>query len=262
MTSVRDIAPPWLRFITAAEWGIRWKRPPVDERQQDPETFIHHTAGTRWHTDPAEAMRRLQAWYHDTKNYSTIAYDIMVHRNTDDDTVTVCGAREGKLSAATKDRNDIGEAICLWGTFHPGYSRSERPHPRELEALAFAFAWSIEEGWSAPDSKLMGHRDNPAHPGATTCPGDYLYPAIGDIARRARQLLALAAEQDRPPPPPPSVELALLTRVQQGDGWWAIARRCYGTASTPLAERLQQANPTVGTLKPGQLVNVPGRAVV
>jgi hypothetical protein len=199
--SVEDIAPEWLTFHTAAEWGAEWKRPPVAERLNDAETYIHHGGGSRIATDHIKAMRGLQAWYHDVKNYSAIAYDVMVHLNVDDGTVAILGARENWLTAATKDRNDTGEAICLFGNFHPGSSLSELPSEREIEALAFAVAWSIEQGWSAPDTKVMGHRDNPAHPGATSCPGDSLYPHVAGIGERAQELLRIAntsAEQSAP----------------------------------------------------------------
>ena len=79
----------------------------------------------------------------------------------------------------------------------------------------------------------MGHRDNPAHPGATGCPGDYLYPAVADIGRRAVELLRMA--EGKPTTPPKPAETVLLARVVKGDGWWSIARRCYGTATAELA---------------------------
>jgi len=198
------IAPDWLEFVRAVEWGIEWKRPPVAERLGDPETYIHHGAGGRMGLDARQAMRSLQQWYHDVKNYSTIAYDVMVHRSVGSERITVLGAREGALSAATRDRNDIGEAVCLFGYFQPGHKLSERPTARELEGLAFAVAWSIAHGWSSPNTLVLGHRDNPAHPGATTCPGDYLYPHVPGIAARAPELLALAAGPAVPPPPPPA----------------------------------------------------------
>lgn len=199
MGSVKDIAPPWLTFYRADDWGVIWKRPPVAERLEDSETYIHHGAGSRFGLDPLAAMRRLQTWYHDVKNYSTIAYDVMAHRNTEDDTMAILGAREGWLSAATSDRNDIGEAVCLFGYFHPGHSLSEQPTEREIEALAFAVAWSIEMRWSALGTNVLGHRDNPAHPGATGCPGDYLYPHVPHIGERALELLVLANQPTEPP---------------------------------------------------------------
>ena len=197
MASVKDIAPDWLSFHRASEWGAVWKRRPVAERLADPETYIHHGAGGRFGTDHFKAMRDLQTWYHSpSKNYSMIAYDAMVHLNTNDNTVAIMGAREGWLSAATRDRNEQGEAICLFGYFHPGSRLSEAPTERELEALAFAVAWFIENGWSALGTKVMGHRDNPAHPGATSCPGDYLYPHIPSIQIRAQQILIQANQTE------------------------------------------------------------------
>ena len=193
MASIKDLAPPWLKFYTAADWGIIWKRPPAAERLGDTETFIHHAAGNRRGTDPQAAMRDLQKWYHDVRDYSTIAYDIIVHRNVETEDVAILGAREGWLSAATKDRNDIGEAICLQGYFHPGHKLSEQPTEREIEALAFAVALSIENGWSSPDTKVLGHRQNPAHPGATSCPGDYLFPHVPHIGERAKAIIKQAS---------------------------------------------------------------------
>lgn len=198
---IEAIAPDWLEFVRASEWGIVWKRPPVAERLNDPETYIHHGAGGRNGLDARQAMRTLQTWYHNVKNYSTIAYDVMVHRSVGSERITILGAREGALSAATADRNDLGEAICLFGYFQPGHRLSEQPTDRELEGMAFAVAWSIAHGWSAPDTRVLGHRDNPAHPGATSCPGDHLYRHVPAIGRRALELLELAA---RPTPPPPS----------------------------------------------------------
>ena len=198
------IAPDWMEFVRASDWGIVWKRPPVAERLADPETFIHHGAGGRMGTDSRQAMRSLQSWYHNVKNYSTIAYDVMVHRSVGSERIAVLGAREGALSAATADRNDLGEAVCLWGYFQPGHKLSEQPTARELEGLAFAVAWSIAHGWSAADTRVLGHRDNPAHPGATSCPGDYLYPHVPAIGRRAIELLDLAAGGRPPTPQPPT----------------------------------------------------------
>ena len=167
--------------------------------------------------DHMQAMRTLQKWYHDVKNYSTIAYDVMVHRSLADDTIAIMGAREGWLSAATQNRNDLGEAICIFGYFTPGHALSEHPTIRELEALAYAVAWSIEMGWSAPDTKVLGHRDNPAHPNATTCPGDYLYPHVPWIGRRAQELLAVANHTPEPEPDPDPEEDTMYAIYYPGD---------------------------------------------
>lgn len=179
------------------EWKMRWARPPVTERLADPETYIHHRAGNPHHTrDAAQVFYDMNEGAIANKGYSATDYDILVHENTVTDTVTIGIARGGWRSAATRDRNEEGEAICALGYFHPGHSLSERPSPAMIEGLARAVVISIERGWSAPDTTILGHRDNPAHPDATGCPGDYLYAELPTIRARVAELLA-------PPPPPP-----------------------------------------------------------
>ena len=94
------------------------------------------------------------------------------------------------MSAATLDRNEQGEAVCLLGYFHPGHTLSRRPHPDELEGVARGIVWAVGHGWIADTSTIAGHRDNPAHPGATACPGDYLQAELPTIRARVAQLLA------------------------------------------------------------------------
>lgn len=191
-------APAWIRFQRAEDWGIRWTSQPRPESLGDPETFVHHSAGSRLAVNATEAMRRLQDISYGS-GYSTIGYDVVVHRDVTSETITISGAREGWRSAATRDRNERGEAICLLGYFHPGHSRSERPTTREIQGIAWGIAWMIAHGWSAPDTVILGHRDNPAHPGATACPGDYLYEQLPRIRNLVREILS-------PPDPNPPGE--------------------------------------------------------
>lgn len=203
MKTVKERAPEWITFLRASECGIKWKNPPFPETLDDPETYVHHTAGSRMSTDPVVAMKALQEFSYG-RNYSTVAYDVVVHRNTVTNHITVMGAREGWRSAATKDRNEEGEAICLMGYFHPGHSLSQRPTDREVEGLAWGIAWMIENGWSDEDTKILGHRDNPEHPGATTCPGEYLYQQLGGINLMVAAILAPAPEPTPEPPTTPT----------------------------------------------------------
>lgn len=177
------------------DWGMRWARPPFSERLLDPEIYIHHRAGNPHHTRDAATVfyemneNAIKPKSEGGKGYSATDYDILVHENTVTDTVTIGIARGQWLSAATFDRNEEGEAICALGYFHPGHSLSEHPSPRMLEGLARACVISIERGWSARDAIILGHRDNPAHPGDTGCPGDWLYPFMDWIRARVAELL-------------------------------------------------------------------------
>lgn len=138
------------------------------EKLNDPETYVHHTAGNphpNW--APEVAMRELQSFSHN-KGYATVAYDVVCHMGSDG-VFTIMEGRGAGRSAATMDRNEEGEAICMMGYFHPGNKLSDRPQPREIEGLAWGIAWMVEQGWSARDTKILGHRDYPAHLNATTC---------------------------------------------------------------------------------------------
>jgi len=189
---VEAIAPDWLSFLRADDWGRTWKHPPMTERLDDEEQYVHHTAGNEYrYLSAADAMRTAQVFAH-SKGYASVGYDTMVHGDRYDK-FTVCGGREGFRSAATKDRNELGEATCAFGYFHPGHSLSAHPRPRMVEAIAWSIAWSIAHGWTHPDAVVRGHRDNPSHPNATGCPGDYLYPHIPTIAARALEIVAQAA---------------------------------------------------------------------
>lgn len=181
------------RYLTNREWGIRYTvAVPRTERIPDPEGTLHHTAGNPMHNMDAKlAFRALnEAAIRD--GYWCVAYDILVHEQkfpNGDVLVTIGEGRGPWMSGATLDRNEQTEAICAMGYFHPGHNLSERPSPWMFEGIARAFAWGIQKGWIVPSPNIYGHRDNPAHPGATVCPGDYLWIMLPWIRSRVQQLL-------------------------------------------------------------------------
>lgn len=219
------------RYLTAEQWGMRWARPPVKEKLGDPEVFVHHTAGSHVNDAPT-AFRQLNEYAINSKGYSAVDYDVLVHRDAVSGMVTIGEARGPWMSAATHDRNEQGEAVCLLGYFHPGHKLSRQPHPDEVEGVARGIVYAINKGWAAPKPTILGHKDNPAHPNATGCPGDYLYAQLPTIRTRVAQLLA-------PPPPEESVinfnlPVSTLNSVKSApptadvlankvDDWWAIA---------------------------------------
>lgn len=196
--SIEQSAPSWVKFLTADQWGRELIHPMSPEKLNDPETYVHHTAGNpSTSISPVAAMLNLQRLSHN-KGYATVAYDVVCHYSADR-IFTIMEGRGAARSAATKDRNEEGEAICMMGYFHPGSSLSMHPSSQEIEGLAWGIAWMMEKGWSAKDTKILGHRDNPRHPGATACPGDYLYQKLPDIRNKLR---LITAPPPIPPPPP------------------------------------------------------------
>jgi hypothetical protein len=187
------------RYLRATEWDMRWARVPIAEKPLDPETYVHHTAGS--HPNNAiTAFQQLNEYAINTKGYSAIDYDILVHRDTRTGLVTIGEGRGKWMSAATLDRNEQGEAIVLFGHFHPGSTLTRHPHPDELEGIALGIVWGIDHGWISPTTIILGHRDNPAHPGATGCPGDYLQAQLPTIRARVAELLAPPAPDPQPLP--------------------------------------------------------------
>lgn len=187
------------RYLSADDWGATWTRPPVPERLDDPEVYVHHTAGNPYDTiDAVEAFQILNRIAQQGKGYRFLDYDDLVHYNRLTDVCTIGEGRGRWLSAATLDRNELGEAVCAFGYFHPpvagdpshySHRYSAKPHPAIVEGIARAIVKGIQEGRTAATAAIYGHRDNPAHPNATGCPGDYLYAQMPTIRRRVVELL-------------------------------------------------------------------------
>ena len=253
-TSVIDIMPARFRWYEFSEWGGHFRHAPSSEKPSDTEVYVHHTAGSRLSQNGPEAFRRLQDQAYG-RNYATVAYDIMVHRSTDDGTISIGGGRMQWRSAATRDRNEIGEAVVLMGYFHPGHKLSQAPTADELEGLAYAIAILIERGLVVRTAFCLGHRDNPAHPGATACPGDYLYPHIAQVWHRALELLDMASGTLPPPPPPPVTDLGQYL-VRQGDSPWKMAEMFLGNGTR--WPEIVAANGGKQTPHPGERWNIPG----
>lgn len=192
---IEEHAPSYVRFYRAHEWGRILKHPLSVERLNDPETYVHHTAGNPYRSwDGPRAMQELQRQAH-AQGHATVAYDVVVHRSAAG-IISVMEGRGAARSAATLDRNEEGEAVCIMGYFHPGSSLSQRPTDADLEGIAWGIAWGIDNGWSSRDTQILGHRDNPRHPNATACPGDHLYVRLPDI----RFLISLIMNATPVPP--------------------------------------------------------------
>jgi hypothetical protein len=177
--------------MTAAEWGMTWVRPPIAEKLLDGETFIHHVGGGAWmDQDAITTFRGLNTWAQTGKGYSALDYDVLVHYHRATDVLTIAEGRGKWMSAATKDRNEQGEAVCVCGNY-----TLREPLPIEIEGAALGVVYGIEHGWISPATAILGHKDNPAHVGATGCPGDHMYAQLPTIRQRVAAIL-------NPPPPP------------------------------------------------------------
>jgi hypothetical protein len=175
---------------------MTWSRPPQGEKLLDPETYVHHVGGGAWMDSPAETVfRNLNTYAQNTKGYSALDYDVLVHYHRKTDVLTIAEGRGKWMSAATRDRNEQGEAVCICGNYD-----LRDPLPIEVEGVALGIVYGIERGWIAPNAQILGHRDNPAHPNATSCPGNRFYPKLPIVRLRVRDLLAPAPAPITPVP--------------------------------------------------------------
>jgi|GEM_PF-6272890 len=181
---------PSYRIIKARDWGAKWKRPPSKEKPEDPECYIHHTGGNPMSNMAAEAaLLQLNAYAQNTKNYSFLDYDYLVHWEKAKDLYTIAEGRGEWMSAATLDRNELGEAVCVFGYFHPGSIHTASPNPGHLMATAMAIDLMIDYKLLAQNPEILGHHQNRAFPVPQTgCPGSLFIPHIPEVKRLLAEL--------------------------------------------------------------------------
>lgn len=191
------------------QWGGRWSsNGPSAVQGTVGEVFLHHSAGAH-PADPLQATRELNELAINDRGHNAIDYSMVVHRNTTSGVVTILEGRGVHQPAATLDRNATSKSVVLLGYFYPGNALSRPPLATELRGVADAVRFMQDQRWVAATGwKLLGHRDNPAHPGATVCPGDLLYSQLPAI----RTMVATSPVDVLPNP------LGEFTRViRQGD---------------------------------------------
>lgn len=201
-----------IRYLTADEWGMTWTRPPVAEKLLDPECYVHHVGGGAWMDQEAITVFRTLNTYAQTQKqgggvYSALDYDVLVHYHRKSDVLTIAEGRGKWMSAATKDRNEQGEAVCVCGNF-----TLREPLPIEVEGTALGIVYGIERGWIARNAIIYGHKDNPAHVGATGCPGDNLYAKLPIVRSRVGMILNPAPPITPGEPVPDSSKPFLVQR--------------------------------------------------
>lgn len=240
-------------MLQPADWGMRWARPPVVHVGMPvSEVYIHQTAGRdpvetfpSGDDKPADAFKALNEWAITGKNYSAIDYSMLVHSGPSMRT-TIGVARGRYVPAATLDRNTESKAICLLGWYGPPdprypwtYENSREPFHQELVAIAESVVYMVGQGWVTTSAKILGHRDNPEHPGATGCPGDYLQAELPTIRSLVRDMLS-----PTPPTPTPEDDMPRLIIQDKRLGlaaYWADTLVPVGAAAMTAAQK----DPTV-----------------
>lgn len=168
-------------LYTRDEWNPREPRE-MAENSSVREAFIHHTTdhdaeNINRFSEQAAAMRAIQNYHMDVKRFSDIAYHWVVFQEYGAlQHARVFQARHMKWTPAGQEGHNTGTTpICVFGNFdHEDllYSDTKDTIVALLERI---------KGYTPTLAVLGGHRDVVG----TECPGDTLYAAVPDIARRA-----------------------------------------------------------------------------
>lgn len=183
--------------MPAAAWGltpsVAAARGLTIQPGDRPEGYIHHTAGgfpdqtaAGWDDDPVAWAQWLDRYAREVKGYKAPDYSWAIHRGRRGSryVVTIIELRGDHYPAATLDRNTLSKAVVFAGDYRA--ASPLRPHrspdPVELAAAQWLVTELRRTGRLAPDAVIRPHRDNPAHPNATSCCGDELIPWVPWIA--------------------------------------------------------------------------------
>lgn len=191
-----------IQYMTKDQWGYRETAPieaapPIDGINY---LFVHHTAG-RHSSNASVAFRNLNESCI-REGHRAIYYNFLVHYDAVTDTLTIAEGRGDRRSGATKDQNLRSLTICVLGYFHPGDLQTPL-YNEHVAGTTLGIKWMIDRNLvRLPDGaevRILGHRDNPLHLGATACPGGVLYARMNDIRNGVTALFT--------PPGRPEVKL-------------------------------------------------------
>ena len=163
-------------------------------------------------------MRAIQNFHQTTRRprFTDIGYTIVVDPF---DLDAYEGRGVGARGAHTFGHNHVSHGIAVMGNFS-----IIRPSDELIAFLGDLVAYGHRQDWW-PRKFSGGHRDTKA----TECPGNYLYPRIGDINERAARVLAGPAKPVTKRPAPPARTPGLLRAGDAGEAvrqaqvalsWW------------------------------------------
>lgn len=136
---------------------------------------IHHSATVLGDNAKAPGRFRQHQRFHQDNGWPDIAYHHGVDRRGN-----VYELRPTDAAGDTFTEYDPAGHYLLLAE---GNFDQESPTDAQLEAIAQMLAWAAR-AFAVDLSTLSGHRDH----AATSCPGDNLYPRLGELRQRAGQL--------------------------------------------------------------------------
>ncbi len=212
-----DECPP-PPVVVRSDWCPTNSCPPAVAPSTTPVShlIVHHSAGTNEAGDWAAVVRAIWDLHVNGNGWSDIGYNYLI----DPDGIVYEGRGNDILGAHFCGANTNTMGVCMLGNF-----QEREPTEAALAALADLLTWKSADRGLDPLaaarhpasgltlSHISGHRDGCA----TACPGDLLYPLLGDLRQRtADQLVACRSST-------PLVPLAgaapLLLRIYPNPVW-------------------------------------------
>lgn len=170
MPEIIRIADESFEFYRRDEWGSRKVTAPGDnDGRPEPKGYLHQeggaiASGTWTVAQEKQKMRDLQAYCIDGagQGWSDIPYNICVMPSG--------RVYEGRgwrsMSGATADENTESKAVLMLGNFD-----KQSTFAPQINSAALCFAWGTVLGELERIPLVLGHRENPDHLNATSCPG-------------------------------------------------------------------------------------------
>jgi hypothetical protein len=169
-TTAPTSQPAPLVIVPRDEWGSR-PNPIPEARKQRPKFFTIHHAGELWkpRTDPALALRKLQAFGQREKGWPDLPYHYLISPDG-----RVFEGRDWHYQPESNTKYDLNGVlnIELMGNFE-----EQRVSIEQLRATVALIA-KLSKDFNVDPSTIRGHKD--AAEGQTVCPGKDFYRYIHD----------------------------------------------------------------------------------
>jgi hypothetical protein len=147
------------------------------ERHTVSRLMVHHTASLLEDNRRAPARARQHQRFHMDSGWADVAYHYLVDRNGH-----VLAGRDVAFAGDTFTEYDPDGYFLVVAE---GNFDVEEPSAAQLQAIADLLAWAAGEFEVSLDT-IVGHRDE----ASTSCPGNNLYPRLGEIRALAEGRLA------------------------------------------------------------------------
>ena len=182
-----------------SSWGARPPKEPYVYARDVEHAIVHHSVTQNVYSpaDVPSILRSIQAFHQDTQGWNDIAYNFAV-----DKFGGIWEARGGGVTSTVIGGHALGANTASTGIVTLGDFTAATPPQAMVDSVGDLIGWKLyihgvnptgaadyriratdryPEGTHVVLASVIGHRDV----GLTGCPGDQLYPRLGEIRARA-----------------------------------------------------------------------------